>query len=385
VNPSYKSERSLRIETRAVHSGPGMDPVSGDVAPAIHPSTTFGRTRDSALIDPDNFYTRQSNPNQRQLETAVANLEGGAAARVYASGMAAGTALLQSLGTGDHVLMASDCYFGMRNAAGDFASKWGVEVDLVAMSDLDAVRDKLRPATRLVFAETPSNPMMRITDIAALAEVVHQTPAQLVVDNTFATPILQRPIQCGADVVLHSATKYFGGHSDVLGGCLVFREQGPLLAGAEHALYVLGAALAPFNSWLILRGLKTLACRVGVQTANAGTIATMLSAHPNVTEVLYPGLESHPGHEIAASQMSGFGAVVSFRVRGGKQAALDVVGRAEVFTRATSLGGVESLIEHRATSEAPHATTPDDLIRLSVGIEQVDDLVEDLERALCPV
>jgi cystathionine gamma-synthase len=253
------------------------------------------------------------------------------------------------------------------------------------MSDPDQVARRIRPETRLLFAETPSNPMMRITDIARIARIAHDSGARLVVDNTFATPVLQRPIERGADIVLHSATKYFGGHGDVLGGCLVFRERDDLFEAAHKTLYVLSSSLAPFNSWLVLRGLKTLACRMAVQTTNAARLAAMLASHPNVAEVYYPGLENHPGHALARAQMSGYGAIVSFRVARGRAAAIAAVGRTELFIRATSLGDVHSLIEHRATSEGPDSTTPDDLIRISVGIEHHDDLAEDLSRALCPV
>jgi cystathionine gamma-synthase len=379
-----KTIESRKFQTRAVRSGPPMNPQTGEVAQSINLSTTFGRDEASELIG-EHFYSRYSNPNQDALQSAIESLEGGAGALTFASGMAAASAILQSLSSGDHVLMAEDSYFGVRAAARTYASKWGIEVELIEMTSPEVVRGHIRPNTVLVWAETPSNPMMKITDLAQTAAIAHEAGAQLLVDNTFATPVLQRPIEHGADIVLHSATKYFGGHSDVLGGCLVFRAKDARFESVNDALIVLGGALAPFNSWLILRGLKTLACRMATQTANAEKLAAMLQSHPNVDTVYYPGLSTHPGHELAQRQMSGFGAIVSFRVRNGKASALATVGRADLFLRATSLGGVESLIEHRATSEGPDSTTPDDLIRLSVGIEHSDDLLDDLGQALCPV
>jgi len=251
----------LKLETLAARSGPPMDERTGAVAPGIELSTTFGRDRESRLVG-DFFYTRYSNANQADLERAMAKLEGGAAARVFASGMAAATALLQSLEAGSHVLVAGDCYFGVRAASTHFGRRWGLDVELIDMTDAAVLESHLRDSTALVLAETPSNPGMRMTDIERTAALVHRSGAQLVVDNTFATPILQRPLDHGADIVLHSASKYFGGHSDVLGGGLVFAEEGAMLDAATQTQIELGASLAPFNSWLILRGLKTLACRV---------------------------------------------------------------------------------------------------------------------------
>ena len=378
------SARNRRFETRAARSGPAVDARTGDVAPPIHVSTTFGRDTESRLLG-DYFYARYCNPNQEHLQHAVAGLEGASAGVAFASGMGAAAAVMQSLAPGDRVVMADACYFGVRRLAIGYAPRWGLDVEFVDMSDLTRVSEAVGPKTRLVWAETPSNPMMRVTDLSRVAEIAHAGGARLLVDNTFATPVLQRPIEHGADIVLHSATKYFGGHSDALGGCVVFRESDAIFDAVNDALQVLGAALSPFNAWLVLRGMKTLACRMGAQTANAARIADMLAAHPNVSRVYYPGLPDHPGHAVTARQMSGFGAVVSFRVKQGRDAALSVVGRAGLFLRATSLGGVESLIEHRATSEGAGSTTPDDLVRLSVGIEHPDDLIEDLSQALCPV
>ncbi len=374
----------MKFATRVVHAGPPVDPVGGDIVPPIHLSTTFGRNAEGEPLS-DHTYIRESNPNQVFLEEAVADLEGGATALAFASGMAAGVGVLQVLKPGDHVVMPDDVYYGFAVAAREFCSKWGIESDFVAMDDADGLGRALRANTKLVWVETPSNPLMRIVDLEQAVVAARRVGARVLVDNTFATPVLQRPIEVGADIVLHSATKYFGGHSDVAGGCLVFRKADELHSAIERARHILGAVISPFNSWLVLRGIRTLACRMPLQSANALRVARMLESHPNVAEVHYPGLESHPGHELAAAQMSEFGAMLSFRVRDGREAALAIVGRSRLFIRATSLGGIESLIEHRATSEGADATSPDDLIRLSIGLEHPDDLIEDLSRALCPV
>ena len=374
----------MKLETRAVHAGPPVYPDSGDIVPPIHVSTTFGRDAASELIS-DHFYIRYSNPNQVYLEEAMAELEGGEGALAFSSGMGAAAALLQSLEPGNHVLISDDVYFGVRRAAEDYCAKWGIEVDFIAMEDPANVQAGVRPKTKIVWMETPSNPLMKIVDIRKTAEATHSVGAQLLIDNTFATPILQRPIEYGADIVLHSATKYIGGHSDVAGGCLVFKKKERLWETVERTRHTLGAILSPFNSWLALRGLRTLACRMEVQCRNAMRVSEMLGAHPRIDVVHYPGLESHPGHRTAAAQMSLFGAMVSFQLSGDRAAALGVVGRANLLVRATSLGGVESLIEHRATSEGPRSTTPDNLIRLSIGLEHPEDLIDDLTNALCPV
>jgi cystathionine gamma-synthase len=373
----------MRFETRAVHAGHRIDPSTGSVAPPIHLSTTFGRDSASSPIG-GHTYVRESNPNQEQLEEALAPLEDGEAALVFASGMAAGIGLLQALPPGSHVLFPDDVYYGFRVAAEEMFPNWGIRSDFVAMDDLAALAAALRPETRVVWLETPSNPLLKVTDVAGAAALAHGAGGDriVLVDNTFATPVLQRPIEHGADVVLHSTTKYFGGHSDVQGGALVFARRGELSERVGHLRHVLGAVASPFNDWLVLRGIRTLACRVAAQSATALAVARALEALPAVSAVHYPGLPSHPGHEIAARQMSGFGAMISFRVAGGREAALRAVGRARLFTRATSLGGTESLIEHRATSEGPASRTPQDLIRLSIGLEHSEDLIADLTQAL---
>jgi cystathionine gamma-synthase len=298
--------------------------------------------------------------------------------------MAAGVGLLQALPPGAHVIFSDDVYYGFRVAAEEIFPNWGIRSDFVAMEDLGALAAAIRPETRVVWLESPSNPLLKVVDMAAAAEIARRAGALTAVDNTFATPVLQRPLELGADVVLHSTTKYLGGHSDVQGGALIFARKDELYDKVNHQRHILGAVASPFNSWMVLRGMKTLACRIAAQSATALAVARALEASPAVAAVHYPGLESHPRHEIARRQMSAFGAMLSLRVAGGKDAALRTVSRVRLFTRATSLGGVESLIEHRATSEGPTSRTPQDLLRVSVGLEHAEDLIADLEQALAP-
>ena len=371
----------MKFETLAVHAAHDPDPFTGAVAPPITLSTTFARDERNELFGTTQ-YIRDGNPNGSQLENALAPLEAGRRALVFASGMAAGAAIFQTLPSGSHVLLPDDVYYGYRIAGTDFLPNWGIEAESVPMDDLARLRAAIRPETRLVWLESPSNPLLKVVDIAAAAGLAREAGAATVVDNTFATPALQRPLELGADVVLHSTTKYLGGHSDVQGGALVFAQEGELAERAEHARHILGAVASPFNSWLVLRGIRTLACRVEKQAATALAVARALAASPAIAAVHYPGLESHPGHAIARRQMSGFGGMLSFQVREGREGAIAAVRRAKLFTRATSLGGVESLIEHRATSEGPTSRTPPDLIRVSIGLEHADDLIEDLGQAL---
>jgi len=372
----------MRFDTLAVHAGHVIDPTTGSVAPPLHLSTTFARDPAGVPFG-GHTYIRESNPTQAQLEAALAPLEGGEAALVFASGMAAGIALLQTLPPGSHVLLPDDVYYGFRIAGEDLLPNWGIRAEGVAMDDLAGVAAAIRPETRLLWIETPSNPLLKVVDVAALARLAREAGALSVLDNTFATPALQQPIALGADVVLHSTTKYFGGHSDVQGGALIFARRDALVERLGHLREITGGVASPFNSWLVLRGLRTLACRMAVQSANALAVARALAEHPAVARVHYPGLASHPGHDVAARQMAGgFGAMISLQTKEGKEAALRAVSRARLFIRATSLGGVESLIEHRATSEGPQSRTPEDLIRLSIGLEHPEDLIADLEQAL---
>jgi cystathionine gamma-synthase len=371
----------MRFETIAVHAGAKPDPATGSISPPIHLSTTFEHGPAGEM--PHGYlYIREGNPTQTRLEEALAAIEGGEAALAFSSGLAAGTAYLQAFPAGSHVIFPDDIYYGFRTIAQEFLPRWGMESAAVDMSNLDAVRAALRPSTRLIWAETPSNPLMKVVDLAALVKIAHGTGARLIVDGTFATPVLQRPLELGADAVLHATTKYLGGHSDVQGGALAFQKPDELVEQVEHIRHILGAVASPFNSWLVLRGLRSLACRIERHSSNAFAIAKTLEKHPAVETVHYPGLPSHPGHDIARRQMKAFGGMLSFRMKGGRERAVEVASRVKLFINATSLGGTESLIEHRASSEGPGSTTPPNLLRASVGLEHSDDLIEDLMQAL---
>ena len=371
----------MRFETKAIHAGMEVDGETGALAPPLHLSTTFLRTEQGDASH-GYSYVRDGNPTQDRLEEALAALDGGTKALAFASGMAAGAALLQGLPRGSHIVLPDDCYYGYRALADDYFERWGLAFDVVAMEDLDAVRAAVRPETKIVWAESPSNPLMKVVDLEALGSIAHEAGATFVVDGTFATPALQRPIELGADVVLHSTTKYLGGHTDVQGGALVFREAGHLLEETEHLRKLVGGVASPFNSWLVLRGIRTLAARMRVHGENAMAVARFLEGQASVEAVFYPGLESHAGHEIARRQMSGFGGMLSFLVRGGREESLAVAAKTRVFTRATSLGGVESLIEHRNSSEGPGSRTAQNLLRVSVGLEHPEDLIADLAQAI---
>lgn len=371
----------MRIETLAAHAGLAVDPTTGAVTPPIHLSTTFEREPDGSYRG-GHVYTRTSNPNRRALEDALATLEGGAAALAFASGSAATMSVFQALAPGDHVLAPDDAYYGTLRTLRELLGPWGLGLDVVDMADLDAVKRALKPTTRVVWVETPSNPLVRIVDIAALAGLAHAVGARCVVDNTWATPVLQHPLALGADVVMHSTTKYLGGHSDLLGGALVFGRRDELFEKV-FAIQTLGGAVpSPFDCWLLLRGMRTLPWRMRAHCANAAGVARFLASRKEVEVMHYPGLPTHPGHALAAKQMSDFGGMLSVQVRGGRDAALSFSNRLRLFTRATSLGGPESLIEHRASVEGPTTKAPENLLRISVGLENVDDLIEDLEQGL---
>ena len=371
----------MRFETRAVHAAKRIDSETGAVAPPIHLSTTFERSEVGET--PRGFgYIRDGNPTQTLLEDALASIDSGAAALAFGSGMAAGTALLQSLPVGSHVIFPDDSYYSFRALAAEMFSHWKLTFDVIAMDEPASVRRALRPETKLVWIESPSNPLMKIVDIAAMVALAHERGAIAIVDSTFATPALQRPLEMGADVVLHSTTKYLGGHSDVQGGSLTFRERGSLYEHVLRTRTLTGGVASPFNSWLVHRGIRSLPARMRVHCENAMALATALTQHPRVEAVYYPGLPSHPRHDVAARQMSAFGGMLSILVKGGREEALRVAARTQMFTRATSLGGVESLIEHRASSEGPSSTTKQNLLRISVGLEHPDDLIEDLGAAL---
>jgi cystathionine gamma-synthase len=371
----------MHPETLAVHGAHGPDAATGAVAPAIHLSTTFERAADGSL--PHGYlYARDANPNRVSLERVLATLEGGAAAAAFSAGQAATMAVFQSLSSGDHVIIPASVYYGTRKLAEQVFARWGLTTTSVDMRDAENVAAAIRPETRLVWVETPSNPLLAVADIARIAALAHEAGARCAVDNTWATPVGQRPLALGADLVMHSSTKYLGGHGDVTGGALVARADDDFFQRVRTVQTAGGAIPSAFDCWLVVRGIKTLPHRIRAHTANAMAVATFLEAHPNVEAVHYPGLRSHPGHEIAARQMSAFGGMVSVQVRGGRDASLRAKAGVRLFTRATSLGGPESLVEHRASVEAPGSGTPDNLLRLSIGLEHPDDLVADLDQAL---
>ncbi|HYS53943.1 MAG TPA: PLP-dependent transferase [Thermoanaerobaculia bacterium] len=372
----------MHFETKAVHAGGGTDEKTGAVSPPIYLSTTFERNKSDGEPTHGYSYIRDHNPTQTRLEAALAEIDSGEAALAFASGMAAASAFFQSLPSGSHVLIPDDGYYAVRILGTDFFPRWGLNHDLIEMADLGRLRKAMRPNTRAIWCETPSNPLLKVADIAALAAIAREAKALLIVDGTFATPALQRPIELGADLVMHSTTKYLGGHSDVQGGSLAFRRRDALFEQVLEVRTIVGGVASPFNSWLILRGIRSLGARMRVHCENAKAIAQFLSNHRRVDSVNYPGLPSHPTHAIAARQMSDFGGMMSIHVKGGREQALAVAAKTRVFTRATSLGGVESLIEHRASSEGPKSRTPQNLLRLSIGLEHVQDLIDDLADAL---
>jgi cystathionine gamma-synthase len=375
------TDTRLRPATLAVHAGAEPDAETGALAPPIHLATTFKHGPGGERLA-GYEYQREGNPTQDRLETALAALEGGAAALVFASGMAAMAGLLESLPSGARVLIPDDCYSGLRFLAREFLPERDIEAVAVDMSDLDAVATACAGNVAILWAETPSNPRMKISDVAALARIAHAHGALLACDNTFATPVLQQPLALGADVVMHSTTKYFGGHSDVLGGALVFARADDFHARIAHRRHITGAVLAPFSAWLTLRGCRSLPARMAWHCANARKVADFLATHQAIERVNYPGLASHAGHAIAARQMSDFGAMLSVELAGNRERTLAVAGKLRLFTNATSLGGCESLIEHRASVEGPDPVSPQNLLRISVGLEHADDLIADLAQAL---
>jgi cystathionine gamma-synthase len=372
---------ALRIESLAVHAGAEPDAATGAVAPPLHLSTTFQHGPAGERVAGFE-YVREGNPNQERLETALAALEGGTGAIAFASGMAAITAMLENLAAGTHFIYPRDCYTGLRVLAAEFLPQRGVSATAVDTSDLNAVRAAFTSHTRCLWLETPSNPQLRICDIAALSGFAHERGAIVACDNTFATPLLQQPLALGADVAMHSTTKYFGGHSDALGGALVFARRDDLFDAVAHRRHITGGVLSPFNAWLTLRGLRSLPARMAWHCRNARAVAEFLSAHPKVEAVHWPGLPSHPNHAVAVQQMRDFGGMLSIQIHGGRDAALAVAGKVKMFTNATSLGGYESLIEHRASVEGTNPVSPQNLLRLSIGLEHAEDLIADLAQAL---
>jgi len=384
------NEKSVKPESIAAQALGWVDDATRAIAPPIHTATTYVR-------DPDNqyrsgrIYARDQNPTFDQAEAVLTALEGGHASLLFASGMAAATAVFQALAPGDHVLAPKVMYWSLRNWLATFAMQWGLDVEFIDMTDVDVLRAAVKPGrTRLVWVETPANPLWSITDIAAACDIAHAAGAVVAVDSTVATPVLTRPLELGADIVMHAATKYLNGHSDVIAGTLTTREDSALWQRVRPLRAQLGAVLGPFEAWLLTRGMRTLFPRVRTACASAQRIAEHLTAHPRVLEVLYPGLPSCAGHVVAARQMrGGFGGMLSIRVRGadgapasGEAAAIATAARVELWKRATSLGGVESLVEHRASIEGAGTPVPADLLRLSVGIEDTGDLIADLDAAL---
>jgi cystathionine gamma-synthase len=355
-----------RFETLAVHAGGDRD-ATGAIAPPLYLSVNYEHGPGGEQIHED-IYVRYGNPTQRRLEEALAALDAGAAALAFASGVAAGTAYLQSLPPGSHVVFAADLFYGFRALVPMFLPRWGITWSEVDITDLDAVRAAIRPETRLIWVDTPSNPMMIVTDIRSVAAIAHTANASLLVDATFATPALLQPLTLGADVVLHSTTKYLGGHTDVMGGALIFARADDTWARVTEIRKHLGGVASPFVSWLVLRGLRTLPARMRVHESNAAAVARALERHPAVTRVRYPG----------------FGGMLSFEVAGDRQRAITVAARVRLFTNAGSLGGPESLIQHAASVQHPAGRIPDTLLRLSIGLEHPDDLIADLEQSLAP-
>jgi len=379
-----RTQKTLRFETLAVHAGHGVDQATGAVTPPIHLSTTFERAADGSY--PHGWiYARNHNPNRDGLEAALAALEGGAACAAFASGLAAVTAVLHGLAPGDHVVAPSDIYHGTANVLKHLFAKWRVDATFVDMTSADVVAQALRSQTKLVWIETPSNPLLRCVDIEATAALAHRAGARAVCDNTFASPALQSPLALGCDLAVHATTKYLGGRSDVMGGAVVARADDAAFADIRTAQLYGGAVPSPFDCWLVMRSLPTLPARMQAHCANARRVAEFLQSHPQVEAVHYPGLETSPFHALARRQMRDFGGMLLFEVKGGMDAAMAVAAAVEIFTRATSLGGVESLIEHRASIEGPESKTPQGLLRVSIGLEHPDDLIDDLAQALARV
>ncbi len=374
--------KQLKFETLAIQSTQTSDTVTGAVTTPINLSTTFKREVDGSYKS-GYVYTRIENPNRRLLEDSLTLLEKGTVGFAFSSGMAAITALFNTLKLGDHLLLPHDVYYSTKAMAEDLFGTKGIEISTVVMSDLKAVKKAIRKNTAIVWLETPSNPQLNVSDIAKISKLAHKVGAICAVDNTWPSPVLQRPIEYGADVVMHSTAKYLGGHSDVLGGCLVLKDKGKLAEEIKSIQTLTGGVPSPFECWLVTRGIKTLHLRVMQQTKNAAKLARFLEKHPKIERVNYPGLKSHPHHKIAKKQMKeGFGAMLSVQVKGNAKNAMKLTGRLKLFTTATSLGGVGSLVEHRKSIEGTDSPTPDNLLRVSVGLENVGDLILDWEQAL---
>jgi cystathionine gamma-synthase len=371
----------MKLETLAVHAGYHVDSSTGAIIAPVNLSMTFERASDGSY--PGGFiYSRLNNPNREALERCAAALEGGSAAAAFSSGSAASMGVFQALSPTDHVIAPKDAFYGTGDVLRDVFARWGLETTFVDMTDPANLRKAIQPKTKLVWVETPSNPLLKITDITAVADIAHEVGALCVCDNTWATPVLQNPFQFGADLIVHASAKYLGGHCDAAGGLVIARNDDCFFKKVRKVQTTGGAVAAALDCWLVRRGIRTLPYRMRGHSENALRIARFLCQNDAVEAVYYPGLPGHPGHKIAVRQMSQFGGMVSFQIRGGRERAFEIVSKARVFTRASSLGGTESLIEHRASLETGGSRTPENLIRLSVGLENGDDLVEDVAQAL---
>ncbi|MBM3176987.1 MAG: PLP-dependent transferase [Bacteroidetes bacterium] len=374
----------MDIRTLAVHAGTIQDETAGAVTNPIFLSTTFERSPEGQIRPKGFVYTRDTNPNRQALEKVIAAMEGGGEALAFSSGMAAVLTVFQTvLKPGDHVLISDDCYHGVVHLLTERYPQWQVSFSSADMTNINSLRNALRPETKLIMVETPSNPQLKITDLAAVAALAKERGITTACDNTWATPLITRPMDFGIDIVIHSTTKYFGGHSDVLGGAVVVRKENPILPELRDFQNVGGAVPSPFDCWLLTRSIATMPLRVMQQSTSAAIIAQALVGHKKIEKVFYPGLTDHINHEVAARQMkNSFGAMLSVLLHGGQKEALAFASRLKIFRHATSLGGVESLIEHRLTAEGNHPKSPDNLMRVSIGIEHPDDLLKDLLQAL---
>ena len=371
----------MHIETLLAHTGCLDDPETGAVVAPIHLSTTFHRDGDGTY--PRGYmYSRDNNPTRHLFEQTMAHIEGGTECASFSSGMAATQAVFQALSPGDHVLLPDDVYHGVSHLAQRMFAKWGLTYTHVNMTAPEQIEAHIKENTSLIWLETPSNPMLQIVDIHAISEIAKHKDIHVVVDGTWTTPFLQTPLASGADIVVHSVTKYLAGHSDVLGGVVISGSHSPLAESVREIQKSGGAVMDPFSAWLTMRGMRSLTPRLTMQCKNASGVAHYLARHASVSQVHYPGLETHPGFEIAKKQMKDFGAMLSFEVNGGAKEAFAVASKTKIFQRATSLGGTESLIEHRASIEPDTSSTPENLLRLSIGLEYIDDLLADLEAAL---
>lgn len=373
--------RTRHIETIAIHAGMNHESGSRSVVPPMEPSTNFEHDV-KGYNEEDYIYTRDSNPNRDQLEKTLAELEGGVECAAFSSGIAAMNAVLMSLEKGAHIIIPTDVYHGTRSLLQTYGPRWELSFTEVDPTDLGEFEAAIKPDTRLAILETPSNPLMHITDLSKATEIAHARKITVCADNTFATPFNTNPIRYGADLVMHSTSKYLGGHSDILGGAIITKEKSEIFESVQQIQKSQGAVPSPRDCWLLSRSIRSFPYRMRAHNEHGAKVAEYLAGHPRIVKVNYPGLNSHPGHEVAKNQMAGFGGMISFLIDGGYDEALSIVGRSKIIRRATSLGGIESLWEHRRSSEGENSNTPENLIRLSVGLEHIGDLIEDLEHAL---